>query len=108
MTNRRWFLMDRETFEAARPAFEQLQAQQHPLQALQTLWNAEMSACLVRIDGASKEWRANQSWTSRCQEVYSRDTHPGPEVLATLAPTSKAAHVKADRLADLLVAFDET
>lgn len=108
MAKRRWFLMDRETFEVARPACEELQAQQNPRQALQTLWNSEMSACLIRLDGASKEWRASQSWTSRCTEVYCRSSHPGPEVMENLAPIPADHAVGVERSSGLLAALAES
>ena len=77
MAKRRWFYMLAKTFGVARDACEQLHAVQRPGEELQMIWSDDHSACLVCIDGASKEWRMPQQWIEDCIEVYCRTTYPG-------------------------------
>lgn len=108
MAKRRWFLMDRKTFEVARQACEQLQASQNQQLVLYTLWNSEMSACLVRLDGASKEWRAGQHWISSCTEVYCRSSHPGPTIIDELVNTPSVTVADTDSRDELQAALEDS
>jgi hypothetical protein len=89
MANRRWFYMSNPTFRQAQRACEELHDRQSSNTALQVIWNADMTACLVRLDGASKAWRAQQTWMDDCIEVYCRTSHPGNAVLQQLARRTK-------------------
>jgi hypothetical protein len=77
MANRRWFYMPAETFESARASCEHLHRAQYPDEELWMIWNNDMTACLVCLDGASKDWRAIHEWIGNCVEVYCRTTYPG-------------------------------
>ena len=74
MANVRWFHMSADTFRRAERACEARTAEQ-PGATLSVLWNANQSQCLVRVDGASKPWRAEQDWIGDCFGIYGRDTH---------------------------------
>ena len=91
MANRRWFYMTASTFANAQRACEELHARQVSNQALQVIWNSEMTACLVRLDGASKSWRAEQPWLEQCNEVYCRTEKPGSMMMQRLAGKVRAS-----------------
>ncbi len=77
MAKRRWFYMSGTTFETARTACEELQAAQGTGRELRVIWNDEHSACLVCLDGASKDWRRPHRWIDDCREVHCRTSYPG-------------------------------
>ena len=77
MAHRRWFYMSVATFEEARSACEELQAIQDTNQELRIIWNDEHSACLVCLDGATKDWRRPHDWINECVEVHCRTSYPG-------------------------------
>ena len=77
MAKRRWFHMSAKTFEEARAACEDLHASQSASKELRVIWNDEHSACLICLDGASKDWRRPHRWIDDCVEVHCRTSYPG-------------------------------
>lgn len=77
MAKRRWFHMSAETFEEAQPACEELHAAQKKSKLLRIIWNDDYSACLVCLDGASKDWRKPHRWIDNCIDVHCRTSYPG-------------------------------
>jgi hypothetical protein len=77
MSKRRWFHMSSETFEKAQQACEDLNAAQGINAELRIIWNSEHTACLVCLDGASKDWRRPHEWIDDCVEVHCRTSYPG-------------------------------
>ena len=82
MARRRWFYMSATTFEEARTACEELQTSHGIGQELRIIWNNEHTACLVCLDGASKDWRRPHRWIDDCVEVHCRTTYPGLSQIA--------------------------
>ncbi len=77
MPMRRWFHMSAETFEKARQSCEELHAAQGIKTELRIIWNDGHTACLVCLDGASKDWRRPQQWIEDCDDVHCRTSYPG-------------------------------
>lgn len=82
MAKRRWFYMSAKTFAEARRSCEELQASHGIGQELRIIWNDEHTACLVCLDGASKDWRRPLRWIDDCVDVHCRTSYPGLSQIA--------------------------